>query len=136
MPATDNPPVAPYLMVRGGVDAIAWYARAFGAVEGERYDMDDGRLGHASLAINGGQIMLSDEFPEFAEAVGTSAPPTLSGTTVTISLAVDDVDVWYDRAVAEGADAIRPPQDEFYGRHGKLRDPFGHVWSITGPAKG
>ena len=93
MPATDNPPVAPYLMVRGGNDAVAWYGRAFGAVEGVRYDMEDGRLGHASLSINGGQIMLSDEFPEFAEAVGTSAPPTLSGTTVTISLAVDDVDV-------------------------------------------
>ena len=57
-------------------------------------------------------------------------------TTVTINMTVDDVDVWFDRAVGEGAEPsrppARPPQDEFYGRHGKLRDPYGHVWSIGG----
>ena len=136
MSVSNNPPVAPYLMVRGGAQAVVWYGRAFGAVESERYDMDDGRLGHSSLSINGGQIMLSDEFPEFAAAVGTSAPVTLGGTTVTINMRVDDVDAWFDRAIAEGAEPIRPPQDEFYGRHGKLRDPYGHVWSITGPTVG
>lgn len=51
------------------------------------------------------------------------------------NLSVDDVDAWYDRAVAAGATSLRPPQDEFYGRHAKLRDPFGHVWSIVGPAR-
>ncbi|CAN5336559.1 VOC family protein [soil metagenome] len=133
MPATDNPPLAPYLMVNDGVAAIAWYERAFGAVQGERYDMDDGRVGHVTLAINGGTIMLSDEFPEFNAAVGTQSPVGLGGTTVTLNLTVDEVDPWFDRAVAAGAEAIRPATDEFYGRHGKLRDPFGHVWSITGP---
>jgi PhnB protein len=46
------------------------------------------------------------------------------------------VDAWYDRAIAAGATDVRAPKDEFYGRMGKLRDPFGHVWSLSGPPKG
>ena len=68
--------------------------------------------------------------------IGTQSPDVLGGTTTTINLSVDDVDAWFDRAIGQGAVALRPPADEFYGRHGKLRDPFGHVWSITGPKKG
>ncbi len=55
---------------------------------------------------------------------------------MTVNLAVDDVAVWYDRAIAAGATPLSPPSDEFYGRQGKLRDRFGHVWGITGPARG
>jgi PhnB protein len=57
------------------------------------------------------------------------------GTTTTISLTVDDVDRWFERATAAGMNTLRVPQDEFYGRNAKLRDPFGHVWSLTGPKK-
>lgn len=130
-----HPPLAPYLMVDRGPEAVDWYVRAFLAEVVERYDMDDGRLGHVTLSLNGGSLMLSDEFPEFKAVVGTSSPTTLGGTTTTVNLSVDDVDVWFDRAIAAGATVLRPPADEFYGRHGKLRDPFGHVWSITGPSK-
>ena len=98
--------------------------------------MEAGRLGHAMVELgNGGAIYLSDEFPELIERVGTLAPDCLGGTTVTVALAVDDVDAWLARAEAEGAVAIRPPNAEFYGRNAKIRDPFGHVWSLTGPKR-
>ena len=129
------PPVSPYLMVRGAKAAIDFYQRAFGAVESEHYDMGE-RVGHSTLRINGGVVMLSDEFPEYAAEVGTKSPDELGGTTTTVNLAVDDVDAWFDRAINCGATSLRAPKDEFYGRHGKLRDPFGHVWSLVGPAKG
>ena len=77
--------------------------------------------------------MLSDEFPE--EITGVRSPKSLGGTTCTVSLSVDDADAWFDRALAAGAEVIRPPKDEFYGRSGKLRDPFGHTWGIVGPVK-
>ena len=129
-----DPPVVPYLMVRDRHAALDWYVRAFGAHEVVRYDMDDGRLGHATLELaNGGAIYLSDEFVE--KTVGTRAPESLGGTTFTVALAVDDTDAWIARAEAEGAVVIRPAADEFYGRHGKLRDPFGHVWSMIGPKR-
>lgn len=129
------PPVSPYLMVRGAAQAIEWYRSVFGAVETEHYD-HEGRVGHSTLTINGGAIMLSDEYPEYQEQVGTQSPTALGGTTTTITLAVDDVDAWFERATAAGAATLRSPKDEFYGRHAKLRDPFGHVWSLIGPAKG
>lgn len=124
--------VAPYLSVSDGAGAIALSIAAFGAEELERYDYE-GKVGHVTLLINGGQVMLSDEFIEYAELVGTKAPKTLGGTTVTIHLTVDDVDIWFDRAVKAGAVSLRPPKDEFYGRQAKLRDPFGHVWGLVGP---
>jgi PhnB protein len=76
--------------------------------------------------------MLADEFPEHEQMTGNVAPPSLGGrTTSTINLTVDDATAWFDRAVAAGAVAIRPVTDEFFGRHGKLRDPYGHVWSVV-----
>lgn len=129
-----DPPVVPYLSVKRGHEALAWYLRAFGGREIVRYDMDDGRLGHAMLELgNGGKIYLADDFPELAETVGVRPPEALGGASVTIALAVEDVDAWLARAEAEGATPIRPAQDEFYGRNAKLKDPFGHVWSLTGP---
>lgn len=128
-----DPPVMPYLMVHDGPGALDWYGRAFGAEVKVRYDMEDGRVGHAMIGINGGDLYLADEFPEAIETVGALTPKTLGGTTVTISLAVDDVDDWLARAVAEGAEVIKPAVDEFHGRMAKLRDPYGHVWSLLGP---
>lgn len=123
--------VAPYISVRGGDAAIAFYKAAFGAEELERYDWE-GKLGHATLRINGGILMLADEFPDLEDQTGNVAPPSLDGrTTFTINLTVDDADAWFDRAVKAGASVIRPLSDEFYGRQGKLRDPFGHVWSVV-----
>jgi PhnB protein len=131
-----DPPVVPYLMVGNGHRALVWYVGAFGGREVDRFDMEDGRLGHAMLTLaNGGSVYVADEFPEMIEAIGTLAPDSLGGTTVTVALAVDDVDAWLARARAEGACTIREPVDEFYGRHARLRDPFGHVWSLTGPKR-
>ena len=128
-----EPRLTPYLMVCGGLKALDFYARAFGAEEVERYmDKDGQRLGHATLRINGATIYVSDEFPEL-EFVKTRAPSTLGGTTVGITLQVDDADAWYERAVAAGAEVVRPLSDQFYGRSANMRDPFGHVWAVLSP---
>lgn len=128
-------PVSPYLMVDRGNDALEFYKAALGADVVETYPYE-GRLGHATLKINGGDVMVSDEFPEYLDRTGTRAPASLGGTTCTISLAVDDVDRWHQRATGAGAQTLRDPADEFYGRMSKVRDPFGHVWSFTGPTLG
>lgn len=123
--------IAPYLSVRRGAEAIAFYETAFKAEALERYE-HEGKIGHATLRINGGILNLADEYPEHEDQIGTVAPDTLDGrTTVTIMLYVENADLWFDRAIAAGAAVLRPCSDEFYGRHGKLRDPFGHVWSLV-----
>jgi PhnB protein len=133
--ADEKPPyasVAPYLMVDRGAEALDFYRRAFGARVREEYP-HEGKLGHATLDINGGEVMLSDEYPE--ELTGVRSPRSLGGTTCTVSLVVDDADAWFARALSAGATVVRPLANEFYGRSGKLRDPFGHTWGILGPVK-
>ena len=65
--------VTPYLAVKGGVDALEFYKRAFGATERNRLVIPDGRLGHAEFSIGDSVIMLADEFPEY----GGVSPKTL-----------------------------------------------------------
>jgi PhnB protein len=123
--------VAPYLSVRGGSEAIDFYQSAFDAELLERYDFE-GKLGHATLLINDGLVMLADEFPQHEAQIGNVSPASLDGrTTFTINLYVTDADLWFNKAVEAGASIVRPLNDEFYGRHGKIRDPFGHVWSFV-----
>lgn len=130
--------VTPHLTIlRGGTasDAIAWYVKAFGAEEKMRTPAQDGkRLMHAHLIVNGGSLMLNDEFPEYSGPADTGKGPP---DGVTFHLQVDDVDAWFDRAVAAGATATMPPADMFWGdRYGQVRDPFGHRWAIGAPLKG
>ncbi len=49
---------------------------------------------------------------------------------------VDDADETVARAVATGAQVIRPAQDMPYGRHADLQDPQGAYFSIIKPAPG
>ena len=131
-PTRKYAPVSVYLMVNDGNGALDFYRRAFGAEVTETYP-HEGKLGHATLKVNGGEIMLSDEFPE--AITGVRSPASLGGTTCSVSLVVDDADAWFERAKSAGATVVRDLADEFYGRSGRVRDPFGHTWGITGPVK-
>jgi PhnB protein len=122
------PQVTPYLAVDGASDAIDFYTSVFGASERMRMAAPEGRIGHAELQIGDSLIMLADEFPD----MGNRGPKTLGGTPVTISLYVEDVDDVFERAVKEGATALRPVENQFYGdRSGQFEDPFGHRWSVA-----
>lgn len=121
--------VIPYLTIpsRGGQAAVEFYRAAFGAEEQVRTLADDGeRLMHSRLLINGGLVMLSDEFPEY----GHEADVVPTG--VALHLQVDDADEWWSRAIRVGCVPIMPLEDQFWGdRYGRLMDPFGHIWSIA-----
>jgi PhnB protein len=124
----DDTGATPLIAVRGGARAIEFYQRAFGAVETMRIPAPEGRIGHAELRIGKARVMLADEYPE----IPFVGPETLGGTTVTISLYVEDVDALAARAIAAGATLLQPISDQFYGdRVAQLRDPFGHRWSFS-----
>lgn len=126
-PATQYPPLTPALAVQNAARAIDFYRAAFGAVELYRLiDPESGKVGHAELTINGSMIMLSDEYPTI-----NKAPSTLGGTSVKLSLLVQSVDRFVERARVAGATVMSPPSDQFYGyRSASVRDPFGHEWMI------
>jgi PhnB protein len=120
--------VTPYLIVKGGAEAINFYKRAFGAVEQMRMASPDGRIGHAEIKIGDSVIMLADEHPE----LGHRSPQSLGGAGVSLMVYVDQVDEVFKQAVASGAKELRPLKNQFYGdRSGTLQDPFGHQWTLA-----
>ncbi len=122
------PQVVPYLCVDGAAAAIEFYATVLGTTERMRMPEPDGRIGHAELELGNSVIMLSDEFPD----IGVRSPKYVGGTSVTLSVYVEDVDAVFERAVAAGAMVLRPVEDQFYGdRSGQFEDPYGHRWSVA-----
>ncbi len=122
--------VVPYLAVDDARAAIEWYARALGAREmGERYDMPDGRLGHAAMQVHGAWFYLADPYPEH----GLGAPREDQPRTFSLVLTVPDTDDAVARAVDAGASLEREPGDNPYGRIGVVIDPYGHRWMLEGP---
>lgn len=120
--------LTPQLVCAGAVEAIAFYKKAFNAVEESSMPGAQGKLIHAQIRIGDSALMLMDEFPEF----GALGPKSLKGSPVTIHLQVEDVDAMVKQAVAAGATITMPVKDEFWGdRYAVLEDPFGHHWSVA-----
>ncbi|MCB2098756.1 MAG: VOC family protein [Parvularculaceae bacterium] len=134
--AKEYAPLAPYLRIKGAREAIDFYKKAFNASVRMIMDAEDKvRIMHADLIINGGEIMLSDTFPEFGTAV-TTPPVDANTTTVSLHLQVNDADKWWKRATDAGCSVVMPLEDQFWGdRFGMIKDPFGHVWSIASRIK-
>jgi PhnB protein len=141
IPAKINkmPPVTPYLTVKGAADAITFYKKAFGATENARMPAQDGkRLMHADISINGGRILMSDEFPEYGEEHGVVRAPTdsnLAGVAVALHYGKPtDIDATYRRAIEAGCKSVQEPQDMFWeARFAMLSDPYGHRWMMNAP---
>jgi uncharacterized glyoxalase superfamily protein PhnB len=124
--------LTPYIAVGDARAAIRWYTTVLGARSlGEPWVGDDGRVGHAEVAFGDSVLMLSDEHPE----IDVLGPTSRGGTTVTLHLAVDDVDAVVDRAVESGARLERPPRDESYGRVAVLHDPWGYRWMLNATSR-
>ena len=120
--------VTPSLVIRGCSDAIAFYAKAFGARELTRMAGPGGKVMHAEVRIGDRIVMMGDEFPE----MGALSPSSIGNTPVTLMLYVKDCDAVFARAVAAGAKPVMPPADMFWGdRFSRIVDPFGHAWSIA-----
>ena len=121
--------LTPYLCVGDARAAIDWYAEALGAaVVVDPIVMDDGRVGHCELAVDGARWMMSDEF----ESAGVAAPDPTRGSDVSLHLTVTDCDSVAARVVAQGVTLDRGPEDSPpAGRVAVFRDPFGHRWFLN-----
>jgi PhnB protein len=120
--------VTPYLFVRGATSAIDFYKTVFGATEILRMPGPDGRIMHAELKIGDSIVMLADENP----SNGIMSPQTIGGYSVGMHVYVENVDAVTQKAIENGANALRPIKNQFYGdRSGSLLDPFGHMWSVA-----
>ncbi len=127
--------LTPYLCVADARAAIEWYVATLGATAThDPVVMDDGSVGHVELTLEGGAgFMLSDEFVD----AGVSAPAPDRGSSVTLHLAVDDVDGLAARVEGSGTPMTRGPEDSPpAGRVAVFIDPFGHRWFVNRPEPG
>jgi predicted enzyme related to lactoylglutathione lyase len=128
-PRTPRPAALPYLSVANARAAIAWYTGAFGAVVvGDPIVMEDGRIGHAEIAIDGGVLYLADEYPE----LGLIAP-TPKAVSVSLMLHVGDTDAALQQAREHGATVVLEISENYGTRNATIIDPFGHRWMLSGP---
>jgi PhnB protein len=122
------PGVIAYFTVSDTKAATAFYEKAFGAKLKDRRETPDGRSMHVHVEINGGSMMFNDPFPE--HGMGDKPPEN-----IVLHLVVDDADKWWKRATQAGAEVTHPLEVAFWGdKYGQLKDPFGVLWGIVGPA--
>ena len=121
--------LTPMLTVRNAAQAIEFYEKAFGAREVSRLTTPTGQI-VAEMSFDGQAFFVVDENPRAFNV----SPKSVGGTTVRISLIVDDPDALAARAIAAGATEVFPMQDHSYGlRQGRVEDPYGHHWLIGKP---
>jgi len=119
--------ITPVLTIRGAVNAVDFYKRAFDAQEIYRNTYPDGRI-VAEMAVGAAHFRVADEAPEASN---------LSPEALRLNLLVADPDTIAHRAIEQGAIEVAPVADQSYGlRQGRVADPFGHDWLIGRPLAG
>src|SRR3954451_2641391 len=122
--------IVPQLSVRRGRDAVAFYERAFGAVEVYRGGGTDNHADVVSqLQVGEASFWVSDEAPNSANF----SPEPVGGSTTRRWLVVDDPRAVVARARVEGAHEAYPVEEHHGWLLGRIEDPFGHHWEIGRP---
>jgi PhnB protein len=111
------------LSLDGADEAIAFYAKAFGAKEIARSPDPSGKkIWHAELRIGDSVVYLNDVF---AEMGGRPQPASFW-------LYTDGVDAAFKRATDAGCKVTMPLADMFWGdRTGQVTDKWGVQWNLA-----
>jgi len=121
-----NVELTPFLTVKDARAMVEFYKKAFGATEISRQSSPSGQF-IIEMSIGGERFYAVDENPPAFNV----SPTTLGGTSVRMSLIVEDPDAVAAQAIAAGGKLIFPVADQPYGmRQGRIADPEGHHWLI------
>ena len=124
-----NAQLVPKLLVTDADAAIAFYTKAFGAELQRRVVDHDGVVNHAEIATGSIVFAVAQSVKDW----GWIDPESIGGSPVLLVLTVTDPDSTADRMVEHGAQIVIPIDDRPYGkREGRIQDPFGHLWVISG----
>src|SRR3970282_1233988 len=98
------------LTVSDAATAISFYRQAFDATEQSRFETPTGQI-VAEMSVDGERFFVVDENPDALHL----SPETWGGTSVRMSLIVDDADSGTAQAIAAGATLVFPVADQPYG---------------------
>ncbi|MFD6396333.1 VOC family protein [Nocardia sp. NPDC060249] len=123
-----NSHLVPKLLVSDADAAITFYTEALGAQLSLRV-AEDGVVHHGELTL--GSVVFA--LAQSAEEWGWADPGSVGGSPVLLVLTVADPDATADRMVKHGAEVVIPVGNRPYGkRQGRVKDPFGHLWVLSG----
>ena len=117
------PRIAPWLSLRGGAEAVAYYEAAFGAVVLHRHANEAGEV-VAQLSVGGAEFWVADD--------PALSPETLGGGSARFILCVDDPDALFARRSPPGARSSQRCTRATAGASGASATPSG----ITGRSPG
>lgn len=113
--------VAPWIVTRDTGWLLDFIAAAFDGDELARVPLEDGSIGHAEIRVGDTILLAFDRRPGWPEM------PSL------LRVFVEDADATMARAVDAGARVVTEPRTQAFGqRGGRVRDPFGNIWWISG----
>lgn len=113
--------IFPSLRYRDPRAAVRFLTDAFGFAEQGIHEKD-GQVVHAEMSFG-------DDVIGFGEM--GAGDPLFDITPSCVYVAVDDIDAYYKRAVAAGAEIVMEPTDQDYGsRDFAVRDPEGNIWAF------
>jgi MerR family transcriptional regulator, thiopeptide resistance regulator len=103
--------------------AHEYLVRMFGLTAGALHQDDHGRYVHGEVRAGDHVIWLHPSADDY------QSPRSLGAATGMTVINVDDVDAYYQRCRAAGAEVIEEPTDQGYGvREWGARDLEGHLW--------
>jgi len=118
--------IAPWLSVADATKAVEYYKAAFGAVELERLEDEEGSMVVAQLSIGGADFWVQQDEETDPHALGDRSP-------VRMILTVEDPDAVFAQAVSAGAREVAPIAEGHGWRIGRVADPSGHHWEVGKP---
>lgn len=126
--------LSPYLMVKDADATLQFYQKAFGFEKLQAVPGEDGTTMHAELKYKGQTLMIGKQGAYKKEYGDDLTSPNTSKTPSPITLYAycENVDKFYQSALAAGAKSISEPQDMFWGdRMCRLQDLDGYVWAFA-----
>lgn len=123
--------INPYVMVENVDASVDFYQRAFGFEIQEKVPTEEGDTFHADMTYRGQLIMLGkvNACPDSKEQTPLQ---TQVASPIFLYFYVDQVDEFYQQALAVGAKSILAPEEMFWGdRMCRLQDINGYVWSFA-----
>jgi uncharacterized glyoxalase superfamily protein PhnB len=122
--------VSPYIIVKDVDKAVDFYVNAFGFEKLTLKAGEDNTSWH-------GETRYKDQLIMFGKAGaygGKTQPPSTSGveSPMNLYLYTEDVDQFYQKAIAAGAKSLGAPEDTFWqDRMCRLQDPDGYIWCFA-----
>lgn len=122
--------VSPYLTVSNVETAMIFYHQAFGFEKKELAPGPDGSIVHGELLYEGQTLMIG-KMGTFGSTAKTPSSSQIE-SPITLYIYCNNVDKFYQRALAAGAVSVQAPEDMFWGdRMCSLKDPDGYIWNFA-----